>query len=205
MVAIIDYGIGNLGSVANMLKKIGINPIVTSEPEEILKAEKLILCGVGAFDDGIINIKTKGLFETINEKVIVQKSPILGICLGMQLFTEKSEEGKEKGFGWINAETVKFNFSEQDLKLKIPHIGWNEVKSPNNSRLFQDILPVPRFYFVHSFHVKMENEKEVSGITEYGYNFTSAFEKDNILGVQFHPEKSHKYGMKLLKNFIDFY
>lgn len=202
MIVIIDYGLGNLGSVKNMLKKIGAEVIISSDISEIEKADKLILPGVGGFDSGVRNIKNLGLMEILNKKVIQDKIPILGICLGMQLFTKKSEEGKLSGFGWVNGETIKFKFN-QDSNLKIPHIGWNDIKIKKENKLFKNMYSDPRFYFVHSYHLVCKNKEDILTTTNHGYNFVSSIHKNNIYGVQFHPEKSHKFGIKLLENFVE--
>lgn len=202
-ITIIDYGMGNLGSIRNMLKHIGIKAVISSEIMDIQKAEKLILSGVGAFDNGMKNLNDLGLVSVLNEKVINKKTPILGICLGMQLFTKSSEEGELSGLGWLDTVTMKFKNSDGSNKLKIPHMGWNLVNPAKDSPLFNDILDEPRFYFVHSYHLVCVEQKDVLCSTCYGYNFVSGIEKDNIFGVQFHPEKSHKFGMKLLKNFVE--
>lgn len=200
MITIIDYKTGNLGSIKNMLKKIGEPSIITSDPDEILKSSKIILPGVGAFDSGVIKLKEAGLWDILDEKVRQQKTPILGICLGAQLMTKGSEEGSENGFGWVDANTVKFKIDRLS-KQKVPSMGWDDVEVTKNSNLFKDFNEKPRFYFVHSYHFNFENESQILGKSNYSYDFVSAFEYNNILGVQFHPEKSHKFGMKLLKNF----
>lgn len=203
MVVIIDYNVGNVKSIQNMLKRIGVAAILSSNPEEILKAEKLILPGVGHFDYGMQMLHQSNLIEILNQKVLIKKSPILGICLGAQLLGNKSEEGKEKGLGWVDMEVVKFDKSKMDKALKIPHMSWNEVEVKKASILFPDKSSVERFYFVHSYHMQPNNYHDVLTTTNYGYDFVSAVEKDNIFGVQFHPEKSHKFGMNLLKNFVN--
>lgn len=202
MIAIVNYGLGNLESIKNMLKKVGYDATITSDADDIRNADKLILPGVGAFDSGMENLSKMGLAGVLNEKVIEKKTSVLGICLGMQLMTKKSEEGKLSGLGWIEAETFRFKF-ENRPEIKIPHIGWNNVHMTKQASLFKDMHEEARFYFVHSYHVKCRDEKDVLGKTLYGYDFVSSFQKDNIFGVQFHPEKSHKYGMKLLKNFVE--
>ena len=204
MLIIIDYGVGNLGSIRNMLKKIGAESVISSDKNEIEKADKLILPGVGAFDYGMSKLHEYGFVDLLNKKVLEQKTPILGICLGVQLFTQKSGEGKMKGLGWFDAETVKFYF-ESSFSLKIPNMGWNNVSYNPQSRLFKDMHDEARFYFVHSYHLKSNKPKEVIAKTNYGYEFAAGLEHDNIVGVQFHPEKSHKFGIKLLKNFIELY
>ena len=204
MITIIDYGMGNLGSIANMIKKVGGKSVITSNKDEIKKAKKLLLPGVGAFDNAVKNLKNLDLWDLIKEKVLVEKNPIMGICLGMQLLTKGSEEGKLEGFGFIDAYTKKFTF--ENNKLKIPHMGWNIVKLQKTSKLFQGMENQEnRFYFVHSYAVECYEEKDILTTTFYGYEFVSSFEKENIIGCQFHPEKSHKFGMALFKNFVERY
>lgn len=206
MITIVDYGMGNLGSVQNMLKKIGTDSIVASDKDEILKAKKLLLPGVGSFDNAVKNLQELGLMEVIRKKVIEEKIPIMGICLGMQILTNSSEEGDLKGFGFIDAEAKKFNFDTIDENLPIPHMGWNKTESQKKSKLYvENDDKNRRFYFVHSYAVVCNDRADILTTTHYGYDFVSSFEKDNIIGCQFHPEKSHKYGMKLLKNFVENY
>jgi glutamine amidotransferase len=202
MITIVDYGCGNLGSIQNMIKKIGSKAQITSDAAKIALAEKLILPGVGAFDTGIKNLHERGLWSILNKRVLEDKVPILGICLGMQLMTKSSEEGVLKGLSWIDAETKKFKFDEVSEKRKIPNMGWNYIEIKKNSRLFNNMYEHPKFYFVHSYYVNCHQKEDVIAVANYGQNYDCAFEKDNIFGVQFHPEKSHKYGMKLLENFI---
>lgn len=205
MIVIVDYGLGNLGSIKNMLKKIGVESEISGDPEKIKQATKLILPGVGAFDNGMQNLNDLGLTEVLNDRVIKNKIPILGICLGMQLMTKSSEEGKLPGLGWIDASTQKFNFLENKNKLTIPHMGWEMVKQEKQSKLLEGMYDEPRFYFVHSYFVKATKQNDVLLTTVYDNDYVSGFESGNILGVQFHPEKSHKYGMVLLKNFVSNY
>lgn len=200
MITIIDYGMGNTGSIINMLKKIGVKTQITSVIEEIATAKKIILPGVGHFNRAMEIIDKSGLREILNQKALNEKIPILGICLGMQLLTKSSEEGNCEGLGWIPAKTIRFRFAD-DSHLKIPHMGWNLVYRATPSRLTENFDPGQRFYFVHSFHAKVEDEKYSILKTEHGYLFDSAIQNDNIFGVQFHPEKSHRFGMKLLENF----
>lgn len=204
MITIIDYGAGNLGSIKNMIRKIGFDAKISSKVEDILDANKLILPGVGSFNFGMEQLNKSGLIDALNVKVLEEKTPIMGICLGVQLFTNQSEEGDLKGLSWFDAETVKFNFNDSN-KLKIPHMGWNEIIKKKDSKLLQDINLDSRFYFVHSYHLKCKDQNDSLLETNYGYNFVSAIEKKNIVGVQFHPEKSHKFGMKILNNFIQNY
>lgn len=202
MIVIIDYKMGNLGSIFNMLKKIGVSSKVSSDAGDILSASKLILPGVGAFDNGMTNLREAGLLSVLNEKVLVQKTPVLGICLGMQVLTKSSEEGSLPGLGWVDGYTARFRFGTEQAHLKVPHMGWNTVEFSKNSIFSQGYEEVPRFYFVHSYHVICNQENDVAGRTFYGYEFASAVQKDNIYGVQFHPEKSHKFGMRLLRNWV---
>jgi len=202
-IIIIDYGLGNLGSIRNMLKKIGAEGAISSNVSDIERAEKLILPGVGNFDQGMRNLEALGLVPVLENKVIQKKTPILGICLGMQLFARKSEEGKSTGLGWIDAEVVRFKFDDKERHLKIPHMGWNLVEIRQKNPLFEEMYPEPRFYFVHSYYVICKNESDILTKTFHGYEFVSAIKKENIYGVQFHPEKSHKFGMKLLDNFVN--
>lgn len=203
MVLILDYKTGNLGSLLNMLKKIGVFALISAKEEDIKKAEKFILPGVGAFDRGMKNLKNSGFLPLITEKVMKNKVPVLGICLGMQLFGQSSEEGKLKGLGWIEAEIIKFRFQGGNRDLKIPHMGWNEISPQKNDPLLDGLDEKSRFYFAHSYHLVCKNKENILATTNYGYDFSSIVRKDNIWGVQFHPEKSHKFGMKLLKNFVE--
>lgn len=205
MITIVDYGTGNLASIANMLKKIGCASIVTSEADRIAGAAKLILPGVGAFDTGMRNLMKLGLIEVLNRKAKEEKVPILGICLGMQLFVSGSEEGDLPGLGWIDASVIKFKSELNEKNLKVPHMSWNHIDVVKESKLFADMHEDPRFYFVHSYHVQLNRDEDLLAKTTYGYPFASALERENIAGVQFHPEKSHKFGMKLLKNFAEKY
>jgi glutamine amidotransferase len=202
VIAIIDYGLGNSGSIRNMLKKIGVNSEISADADVIRAADQLILPGVGAFDEGMKRLDSLGLVSLLNEVVLEQQTPILGICLGMQLFTKSSEEGERPGLGWIDAHTRRFQFDETQVGQRIPHMGWNRVSSPADCDLFEGYAERPRFYFVHSYHVVCERPEDAIGTTNYGYDFTSAVRRDNITGTQFHPEKSHKYGIQLLRNFV---
>ncbi|MNJ82789.1 Imidazole glycerol phosphate synthase subunit HisH 1 [compost metagenome] len=202
MVVIVDYGLGNPGSIKNMLRKIGTDSVISSDHQVILTAEKLILPGVGAFDQGMKNLEERGLIPLLNQKVLTEKTPVLGICLGMQLFTRKSEEGTLAGLGWIDAETIRFEPSETEKKFPVPHMGWEYVSGKKDSLLLNEMYEEPKFYFGHSYYVKCSNRDEVILTSHYIHEFDSALQKEKILGVQFHPEKSHKYGMKLLSNFI---
>ena len=187
-----------------MLKRIGHESIITSDPEKIATAPKLILPGVGAFAEGMKNIKSLGLEPVLNETVLKRKTPILGICLGMQLLSRYSEEGDVNGLGWIAADARRFKLTGEAFKsqnLKIPLMGWQDVTVKKESQLFLEMHEEPRFYFVHSYHLVCDDPKDVLLTASHGYEFVCGIECDNISGVQFHPEKSHKFGMKLLSNF----
>jgi glutamine amidotransferase len=158
---------------------------------------------VGAFDAGMAHLRELDLVSVLEQKVMKDKVPILGICLGLQLFSKRSEEGVKPGFGWIDAETVRFRFGKDTGGLKIPHMGWNTVQKTGRGRLFRDLPEGERFYFVHSYHLRCVDHGDEALTTRYGYDFPSAIEHGNIYGVQFHPEKSHKFGMRLLKNFLE--
>jgi imidazole glycerol-phosphate synthase subunit HisH len=203
MIVIIDYGMGNLGSIANMLKKIGAPAAVSSDPAVIERADKLILPGVGAFDHGMRNLIERGLIPVLNEQVLNRKKTVLGLCLGMQLLTKKSEEGILPGLGWIEAETERFKIDGANAALKIPHMGWNTTHLCQPHWLLAGADAEPRFYFVHSYHIACADESIILATTRYGYDFASIVAKDNIAGVQFHPEKSHWFGMQLLRNFAE--
>ena len=201
-IIIVNYDMGNVGSIQNMLKHIGFHALISGEREDIKKADKLILSGVGAFDSGMKNIAETGLQDILNDKVLGAQTPVLGICLGMQLLTQSSEEGVRPGLGWIEAKTVKFSFADPSSHLKIPHMGWNTLNITQQHPLFDDMPDEMRFYFVHSYHVICAKEENCLAATHHGYDFASVIAKGNIYGVQFHPEKSHKFGMTLLHNFI---
>lgn len=197
-ITIVDYGLGNLASIANILKKIGVSSEITGDKSIISKAKKLILPGVGSFDYGISSLKSLGLDSILEEKVLIQKTPILGLCLGFQLMTKGSDEGSQKGLGWFDAKCVKFKVDTNEYK--IPHMGWNFVKSVKESVLTEGFGAM-KFYFVHSYHIAHEQKEDIILTANYSYEFTCGMQKENIYGVQFHPEKSHKYGMQLFKNF----
>lgn len=203
MIVIVDYGMGNLGSIANMLKKAGAKAVISADAGAIEDASKLILPGVGAFDNGMKNLADRGLIPLLNSHILEKKKPILGLCLGMQLFSRHSEEGQLPGLGWLDAETIRFRFDSSNDLLKIPHMGWNTIEIQQAHPLFANMEGEPRFYFVHSYHVVCADRVNVLAQTTYGFDFVSMVVKENILGAQFHPEKSHKFGMWLLKNFAE--
>ncbi len=200
MIAILDYGLGNLGSIANMLKVIGEKSKITNKKEDIISADGIILPGVGAFDAGMQKLNESGLAQIIKERA-KEGIPILGICLGMQLLGRCSEEGKLPGLNLIPFECRRFVFSE-DVDLKIPHMGWDivDIKQPNS--LVNNLEGTQRYYFVHSYHAVCDSKENVLMSCDYGYEFAASVVKDNVIGVQFHPEKSHDFGLALLTNFV---
>lgn len=200
MITIVNYGVGNLASVKNMLKKAGFESELATDPESIEKASKIILPGIGAFDHCMIEFNKSGLRDVVTKKVMQDKTPLLGICVGLQMLMEDSEEGKEPGLGWIAGKTIKFK-KEKLGDLKIPHMGWTNVQVAKNTMLTEGLGDQPRFYFVHSYHVEPDDPSDTLLTAVYGYEFTAAVNRNNIYGAQFHPEKSHKYGMTVLGNF----
>ncbi len=199
----VDYGTGNVGSLGNMLHKIGQTATLASTPEVLERADAILLPGVGAFDRGMGNLQASGLLETLTRRVQGDGVPVLGICLGMQLLARSSEEGTLPGLGWIDAVCQKFTFPPEDRQHKVPHMGWNAVQPRSGENLFSDMEPGALFYFVHSYHVVCADSDDVLGVSEYGGAFTSAVRRGNIFGVQFHPEKSLRFGMRLLRNFCE--
>jgi glutamine amidotransferase len=200
MIAIVDYGMGNIGSIANMLRKVGASATLTGDPEVLGQASKIILPGVGAFDNGMANLEASGLVPLLNRKALEERVPVLGICLGMQLLSRSSEEGRRPGLGWIAADTKRFQL---DSTFKVPHMGWNYVQPAKASPLTAGLPEHSRFYFVHSYHVVCDEPSDVLLASRYGIDITAAVQRDNVMGVQFHPEKSHTFGMQLLKNFAE--
>ena len=203
MIGIIDYGMGNTGSILNMLKKIGAEAIITNEKQILEQADKIILPGVGTFDQGMYHLQNLNLIDFLRNQAIHKQIPFLGICLGMQLLGRKSEEGNLPvvGLQLIPFDNVRFNFAS-DSNLKIPHMGWDAVDFTQQNPLLTGLEGKQRYYFVHSYHAVCDNQDNVLMTCEYGYKFAAAVRKDNIYGVQFHPEKSHKLGLKLLENFV---
>lgn len=197
-IIIVDYGMGNVGSVLNMFKRIGVDAEITSDLHQIADAQKILLPGVGSFDHAMRRIFDDGFKEVLDKKALIDKVPILGICLGMQLLTRGSEEGDLPGLGWIAADTLKFPLMPS---LKVPHMGWNIVKPITPCLLTENLPEDSRYYFVHSYFVKVDKVENSLLRTTHGIEFDSAINAGNIYGTQFHPEKSHKFGMELLRNF----
>lgn len=199
-IVVVNYGMGNIHSVVKKVKSITEKVLVSSEKSDILNASKIILPGVGHFGKAMNHLNQLNLIETLNQVILVDKKPILGICLGMQLMTKQSEEGNVEGLGWFDAEVVKFRIKEP-YKNKVPHTGWNKISIHKKSNLMMNITDNDEFYFVHSYHVI--SNSDILNTTNYDHSFVSALERDNIFGVQYHPEKSHDAGQTLLANFID--
>ena len=200
-IIVINYGMGNIGSIVKKLNRVGISPVVSFNKNEITSASKIILPGVGHFGSAVKKLKYLDIWDAINNAVIKNKVPILGICLGMQLMAKSSEEGTENGFGWVDAEVVRFKIQDK-VMYKIPHTGWNHTELKKESCIFNNVDLEKGFYFVHSYHIQCNDSKDILCTTEYSYPFVSAIQKDNIFGVQFHPEKSHDAGEQIFSNFI---
>lgn len=194
---------GNIRSIYNKIQRTGYEAIVTHDPALIKKADKLILPGVGHFQKAIEKLKKLNLIDILHEAGLIRKTPILGICLGMQLMASHSEEGDTTGLNWFDAGVLKFSVSDK-RRYKVPHMGWNNVTTKKDSIIFQGIPEDSMYYFVHSYHIKCNKEEDILTTTEYGYQFTSAIQKNNIFGTQFHPEKSHYAGERMIYNFLKF-
>jgi imidazole glycerol-phosphate synthase subunit HisH len=203
VITIVDYGTSNLGSMQNMLRKIGASSRIAASPLDLEDAAKIIVPGVGSFDAGMRKLQQSGMIPVLNRKALVEKIPTLGVCLGMQLMTQSSEEGGLPGLGWIEAQTLRFD-QRLDPGLKVPHMGWNEIIPAKTSALIADFPPEARFYFAHSFYVLCKSADDVLLKVSYGAGtFAAAFQRDNLMGAQFHPEKSHRFGMTFLRNFVE--
>jgi len=201
-VFIIDYGMGNIGSIRNMLRYVGARAEVATQPDQLAGASGIILPGVGHFDRAMGSLRATGMADALTEIARRTSVPVLGICLGMQLMCRSSEEGTEPGLGFLDARVRRFSF-EASSKLKVPHMGWNEVAVHQGNTLLGDKTPPwSRYYFVHSYYVSCEDSHDVIGTTRFGIDFVSAFKSRNLIGVQFHPEKSHRFGMQLFRNFV---
>jgi imidazole glycerol-phosphate synthase subunit HisH len=203
VIVIVDYGMANVGSVINMLRKAGAAALATADRDMIATADKLILPGIGAFDTAMQRLRELELVDLLTDVVRTRRIPTLGICLGMQLLLEGSEEGRLPGLGWIRGRARRFSTESMGADLRVPHMGWNELSLRKVSRLFPDVHETQRFYFVHSYYVVCDDPGDVLATTSYGCEFVSATECGNVAGVQFHPEKSHRFGMRLLKAFAE--
>ena len=198
MIVIVDYGVGNVGSVLNMLRKIGAKARVSGAPGDIAAADKLILPGIGHFGQGMRKLADTGLIPTLEEHALARRKPVLGICLGMQMMTRGSEESDSPGLAWVDGFTHRF----PETELRVPHMGWNTVRPAPRAGLFEHGAPeAERFYFVHSYYVRTADPSDAAALCQYGSEFVASFESGNLFGVQFHPEKSHLFGMALLRKF----
>jgi len=203
MIAIVDYGSGNINAIANIYKSLKIPFCFASTLSQIEEAEKIILPGVGSFDDCMSRLNESGLKEILNKKVLIDKVPVLGICIGLHMMANMSEEGQLPGLGWVDGKVKKFDKSKLLYKPKLPHMGWNKVKILNAPELFKGTNTNQGFYFIHSYYIEISNKENIMTTTEYGLNFVSGISSSNIYAVQFHPEKSHTNGLKLLQNFSE--
>jgi glutamine amidotransferase len=203
MISIVDYGSGNLEAFKNIYKRLNIKCDVAKTPNDILKAEKLVLPGVGSFDETMKILRDSGMIEALNEQVLEKKIPVIGICVGMQILSKKSEEGDLDGLGWIDAEVKRFDVSTLNQKPHLPHMGWNTFQKEKESPILGELDYEKGFYFLHTYYFSCNNQDDILTSTIYGQKYTSAINHKNIFGVQFHPEKSHSNGVQLLKNFAN--
>ena len=201
MICLIDYGVGNINAFLNIYKKLNIEAAKASTPEDIQKATKLILPGVGAFDDAMTRLNESGMRDELEKAVNVNRIPVVGICVGMQMLAESSEEGRLPGLGWIKGKVKRFDPSTIQYVTKFPHMGWNDVNPVRSNSLLGEPGGVGRFYFLHSYYFECQNPADVLATSEYGHEFASAINHENIYGIQCHPEKSHHFGIELLHNF----
>ena len=200
IITVVDYGVGNIGALLNMFDYLGIDAQASGDAATLAKADKLVLPGVGAFDKAMSTLRARQLIAPLNEAVLERRRPVLGVCLGMQLLARCSEEGLEAGLGWIDADVRRIVLGQGSL-LKVPHIGWTDVKPLHRSALFDPAEPVERFYFDHSYHLCFERTVDATAVIDYGVELCCAVSAEHIHGVQFHPEKSHRFGMRLLRAF----
>ena len=203
MITIIDYGLGNIKAFVNVYNRLNIKTKIAQKASDIEGASKIILPGVGAFDYAISQLNKSGMRDEIEKKVLINRIPIMGICVGMQILAKSSDEGTLPGLGWINGKVKKFETSINSPSIKLPHMGWNTIKPVNNSPLMIGFSDNSRFYFLHSYYFIVENKKDIISTTNYGLGFSSGVSSDNIFGIQFHPEKSHANGIRLLQNFAN--
>lgn len=200
MIAIIDYGLGNIQAFANIFRRLNLETTIAREPCDLVGAKKLILPGVGAFDWAMERLNASGLRAALDEVVLGRKADVLGVCVGMQMMAERSDEGQLPGLGWVPASVVRFDTARLAHKTHLPHMGWNDVLPIQKDGLFRD-LAAPRFYFLHSYYIQPAEPADTLATTHYGLPFASAIARGNIYGTQFHPEKSHHWGIQLLSNF----
>ncbi len=203
MISIVGYGVGNIQAIANIYKRLNIPVRIARTAEELAEAERVILPGVGSFDWAMARLNNSGMRAVLDDLVLSKGRPVLGICVGMQMMAKRSDEGSLKGLGWIDAEVMKFDRAEPSHRAYLPHMGWNDVEPRSQEGLFRDIGATGRFYFLHSYYFAPKDQNTILGVTDYGGAFASSVRAGNIYGVQFHPEKSHQWGIQLLKNFAE--
>lgn len=202
LVVVVDSGVGNLGAIPNMLARVGARAVVSKDPSVIDQADRIVLPGVGSFDAAMRNLIHAGVLDVLKEKVIEGGTPLLGLCLGMELLADRSEEGIKPGLGWIPGVVLRFDFAHLETAPRVPHMGWNIVTRTRDVPILDDLGDRPRFYFAHSYYFQPAQEASVVGLTNYGGQFASVLQRDNITGIQFHPEKSHRFGLAVFRNFV---
>ncbi|AVG42329.1 imidazole glycerol phosphate synthase subunit HisH [Achromobacter insolitus] len=203
MISIIDYGLGNVLAFANMYRRMAIPVAIVRSEAEVAQASKLILPGVGAFDYAMESFRDSGMYEAAMRRVVEDRVPVLGICVGMQMMASRSEEGTAAGLGWVKGVVRKFDTTQFAQRTHLPHMGWNDVHPTKSSHLFEGLEKEARFYFLHSYYFECENPGDTLATAEYGSEFACAVNHENVYGVQFHPEKSHEFGARLLRNFAE--
>ena len=203
MIAIVNYGLGNIRAFVDLYKRLNIPIKVAGQPDDLKGAEKIILPGVGAFDWAMTRLNASGMCPVLKDLAVAQKIPVLGICVGMQILADRSDEGKMPGLGWIVGEVKRFVFGPASPSLSLPHMGWNDVTPRRGDGLFRGLEHGARFYFLHSYHFVPKRSEDTLSVTDYGSEYVSAVRSGNVYGVQFHPEKSHGWGIQLLKNFAE--
>lgn len=201
MIAIIDYGLGNVKAFADVYKKLNIPAIIAAQTDDLKNISKIILPGVGAFDQAMQLLEKSGLRQHLDEMVLDRRIPVLGVCVGMQILAASSEEGILPGLGWINGKVKKFDLSASSRSMRVPHMGWNTIRPLKENGLFQGLDSEARFYFLHSYYFQPDGNEDVIAATDYHGEFACAVNAGNVFGVQFHPEKSHHWGIRLLENF----
>ncbi len=202
MIAIIDYGLGNVRAFLNVYKKLGVPAVHAKQAGDLKNVDKVVLPGVGSFDYAMQRLEQSGMRQILEEMVLARRVPVLGVCVGMQMLARSSEEGGLPGLGWIDGEVQKFQRSSPRQLLRVPHMGWNDIRPVQSSGLLQGLESKASFYFLHSYHFRCHNTGDILAVTDYGGEFESAVNSGNVYGVQFHPEKSHLWGMRLLDNFV---